>query len=136
MDFRLWLYVYMTPNRDWFSTYEPMHKGVVLMSNNASCKVDGIETVRIKMFDGIVRTLGDVRCVPDLKRNFISLSTLYAKGYKYTDESGVLKISTGALVVMKGHQKTAMLYVMQGSTVTRDVSIASRSFLEDDIMKL
>ena len=30
---------HMTPNRDWFSTYEPVHKGVVLMGNNASCKV-------------------------------------------------------------------------------------------------
>ena len=28
---------HMTHNRDWFSTYEPMHKGVVLMGNNASC---------------------------------------------------------------------------------------------------
>ena len=29
---------HMTPNRDWFSTYEPMHKGVVFMGNNASCR--------------------------------------------------------------------------------------------------
>ena len=66
----------------------------------------------------------------------ISLSTLEAKGYKYTSEGGVLKISKGALVVMKGHQKTAMLYFMQGSTVTGDDVIASRSLLEDDITKL
>ena len=30
---------HMNPNWDWFSTYEPVHKGVVLMGNNASCKV-------------------------------------------------------------------------------------------------
>ena len=53
----------------------------------------GIETIRIKMFDGVVFTLGDVRHVPDLKRNLISLSTLDAKGYTYTDEGGLLKIS-------------------------------------------
>ena len=103
---------HMAPNRHWFSTYEPMHKGVVLMGNNASCKVAGIRTVHIRMFDGVIRTLGDVRHVLDLKRNLISLSTLNAKGYKYTGEGGVLKISKRALVVMKIHQKTAMLYVL------------------------
>ena len=71
---------HMTLNRDWFSTYEPMHKGVVLMGNNASCKVVGIGTVRIRMFDGVVRTLGDIKHAPDLKRNVISLSTLDKKG--------------------------------------------------------
>ena len=29
-----------------------------------------------------------------------------------------------------------MLYVLQGAIVTRDVVVASRSLLEDDIMKL
>ena len=109
---------HMTPNQDWFSIYEPVYKGAVLMANNASCKVAGIWTIHIRMFDGVVCTLSDVRHVPDLKRNLISLSILDPKAYKYTSEGGVLKISKGALVVMKGHQKTAMLYVIQGSTVT------------------
>ena len=78
-----------------------MHKGVVLMGNNASCMVAGIGTVRIKMFDRVVLTLGDIRHVPDLKRNLTFLSTLNTKGCKYTCEGGVLKISEGALVVMK-----------------------------------
>ena len=60
-----------------------MHKGVVLIGDNASCKVAGIGTVRIKMLDGVVCTLGDVKHVPDLKRNLTSLSTLDAKRYKY-----------------------------------------------------
>ena len=94
----------MCPNRDWFSTYETTFKGVVLMGNNASCKIAGNRLVRIKMFDGVVKTLGDVRHVPDLKRNLILLSTLDSKGYKYTDESGVLKVSKGVLVVMKGRK--------------------------------
>ena len=37
---------------------------------------------------------------------------------------------------MKDHQKTAMLYVMQGSNVTGDFVVASRSLLGDDITKL
>ena len=89
-----------------------MHKGAVLMGNNTSCKVVGIGIVHIKMFDRVVRTLGDIRHVLDWKRNLISLSTHDVKGYKYTGEGGVLKISKGALVVVKGHQKNAMLYVL------------------------
>lgn len=46
----------------------------------------GIGTIRIKMFDGVVRALADVRHVPNLKRNLISLSTLDTKGYKYSGE--------------------------------------------------
>ena len=75
------------------------------MGNNVSCKVVGIGTVRIRIFDGVVRTLGDVRHVPDLKRNLKSLSPLDAKGYKYAYEGRVLKISKGTLVMMKGHKR-------------------------------
>ena len=88
------------------------------------------------MFDRVVRTIIYVRYVPELKRNLISLSTLDSKGYKYTAESDVLKISKGSLVVMKGQRKTAKLYILQGSTVTGDVAVASSSLSDNDITKL
>ncbi|KAG8480196.1 hypothetical protein CXB51_024912 [Gossypium anomalum] len=106
------------------------------MGNNTSCKIAGVGTIKVKMFDGVVRTLSDVRYVPELKRNLISLSTLDLKGYRYTAESGVLKISKGSLVVMKGQRKTAKLYVLQVSTVTGDAAVASSSLSDDDITKL
>ena len=74
------------------------------MGNNASCKVVGIGIIKIRMFDGVVYTLGDMRHVPNLKKNLISLSTLDSKGYKSTSESGLLKISKGSLRVMKGQK--------------------------------
>ena len=55
----------------------------------------------IKMFDGIVIMLVDVKHVPNLKRNLILLSTFDSKGYKYTGEGGSLSVSKDALVVMK-----------------------------------
>ncbi|KAG8483625.1 hypothetical protein CXB51_023496 [Gossypium anomalum] len=90
-------------------------EGIILMGNNASCKIAGVERIKVKKFDGVVRTLSDVRHVPKLKRNLISLSTLDSKGYRYTAKSGVLKISKGSLVVMKGQRKTAKLYVLHMS---------------------
>ncbi|KAG8478984.1 hypothetical protein CXB51_028893 [Gossypium anomalum] len=95
-----------------------------------------VRTIKVKMFDGVVRTLSDVQHVPELKRNLISLSTLDSKEYRYTAESGVLKIFKGSLVVMKGQIKTAKLYVLQGSTIISDAAVASSSLSDDDITKL
>ncbi|KAG8494159.1 hypothetical protein CXB51_011863 [Gossypium anomalum] len=102
---------HMSPNRDWFTTYETVSECIVLMGNNASCKIASVGTIKVKMFDGVVRTLSNGRHVPELKRNLISLSTLDSKGYRYTAESG-------------------------GSTVTGDAAVASSSLSDDDITKL
>ncbi|KAG8501536.1 hypothetical protein CXB51_004015 [Gossypium anomalum] len=127
---------HMSPSRDWFTTYETVSEGVVLMKNNTSCKIASVGTIKVKMLYGVVRTLSDVRHVPKLKINLISLSTLDLKGYRYTAETGVLKISKGSLVVMKGQKKTAKLYVLQGSIVTGDAAVASSFLSDDDITKL
>ena len=41
------------------------------MGNNMLCKTIGVESIKIRMHDGIVRTLSNVRHVPDLKKNLI-----------------------------------------------------------------
>ncbi|KAG8498562.1 hypothetical protein CXB51_004879 [Gossypium anomalum] len=101
---------HMSPNRDWFTTYETVFEGVVLMGNNASCKIVGVGIIKVKMFDGVFRTLSDVRHVPKLKRNLISLSTLDSKGYRYTAES-------------------------RGSTLTGDAAVTSSSLSNENITK-
>ncbi|KAG8491586.1 hypothetical protein CXB51_014658 [Gossypium anomalum] len=45
---------HMSPNRDWFTTYEIVSEGVALMGNNASCKIAGVGTTKVKMFDGVI----------------------------------------------------------------------------------
>lgn len=103
---------HMCPRRDWFSTYESA-EGSVLMGNNVSCRLVGIGTVRIKMHDGVIRTLAGVRHIPDLKRILLSLSTLDSNGYRYIGEGGVLRVSRGALVVMKAKKVVGNPYVLQ-----------------------
>ena len=39
--------------------------------------------MKIKMYDGTIKTLSDVRPVPDLKKNLISLGVLDSNGYKF-----------------------------------------------------
>lgn len=77
--------------------------------------------------------MGDIL---NLKRNLITLSTLYSKGYKYTSKGGVLKVSKGALIVMKGQRKFAQLFVLQGSTVIDDADVTTSSLSDDDVTRL
>ena len=92
---------HMCPHRGWFSSYQTINGGFVFMGNNNPCKIVGIGSIKMKMFDGIVRTLTEVRHVPDLKRNLISLGELDSSGCKFTGQGEALKVSKGALVVMK-----------------------------------
>jgi hypothetical protein len=54
------------------------------MGDDSSHQIIGIGSVQIKMHDGIIRILTDVRHIPDMSKNFISLSTLDGKWYKYS----------------------------------------------------
>ncbi|KAH9657534.1 hypothetical protein KPL70_023118 [Citrus sinensis] len=47
----------------------------VMMGNNAVCKVIGMGNVSLRLHDGTIWELREVRYVPDLKRNLISLVT-------------------------------------------------------------
>ena len=82
------------------------------------------------MHDGIIRTLIDVRHVPELKNILISLRTLDSNGCTYKARGGVLRISKGALVVMK-EKKINGLYTLQDSTVTSATTVStSKSIIE------
>ena len=51
---------HMTPKKKCFDMYKPYNGGMVYVGNNATCPVIGIGTVKIKMFDGVVRVLSNV----------------------------------------------------------------------------
>jgi len=58
----------MSPKRDWFTTYESVNGGSILMRNDVVYKIVGMGTIRIRMHDGIMRTLKNVQHIPDLKK--------------------------------------------------------------------
>ncbi|KAK3043400.1 hypothetical protein RJ639_001979 [Escallonia herrerae] len=118
-----------------FATYRSFDGGKVLMGNDVTCKVVVIGSIHIRMHDGIVRTLTDVRHVPELKKNLISLGTLDFDGCSYQATCGVMWIMKGALVVMKGLKQNS-LYLLQGSTVTGAAATTSSSDINYDTTKL
>ena len=87
------------------------------MGDNNPREIVGIGSVQIKMHDGMTHTLTDVRHIPGMARNLISLSTLDVDGYKHSGSRGVLKVSKGSLVHMIGDMNSAKLYVLRGSTL-------------------
>ena len=55
-----------------FHHINQLMKGVVYMGNDISCKIIGIRSVKIRMYDGNVKTLARVMCVPEIRKNHIS----------------------------------------------------------------
>ena len=68
------------PNKDWFSIFEKLDGYSVIMDDDRQCNMEGIGTIQIKMFDGMIRELKEVRYVPQLKRNVIFVGALKTLG--------------------------------------------------------
>ena len=90
------------------------------MGDDRPCNMKGIGTVQIKMFDEMVRELKEVRYVPQLKRNLISVGALKTLGLDVSIRDGVLKMTKGSMMVLKGVRRNN-LYYLKGSTVTGQV---------------
>ena len=55
---------HVCPNKDWFSSFEKLDECFTVMGDDHPCNIEGMGTVRIKMEDGIVLELKEVRYVP------------------------------------------------------------------------
>ena len=55
---------HVCPNRKWFTSFEKLKGCSVIMGDDRPCNMEGIGTTQIKMFDGIIRELKEVRYVP------------------------------------------------------------------------
>lgn len=126
---------HMTPNRDLFSTYKSVEGGVVLMGNDSQSETIGIGTVDLRMHDGTKVTLTEVKHVPDLTKNLISLPKLDEKGCRYGGENGIMTITKDGKFVMSA-RKSGDLYLLQGSTVTSTAAVATTSSSKLDRSKL
>ena len=96
------------------------------MGNDASCQVFEIGTIKIKMCDGVVRTLSDVRHVPNLRKNLISLGPLDSNGHGYKSKGGMLKVTKGVVVVIKGNKVEGNISKLLGSTIIGEVNVATK----------
>ncbi|KAH9648891.1 hypothetical protein KPL70_025781 [Citrus sinensis] len=120
---------HMCPFKHHFSEYQEYDGGRVMMGNNAICRVIGIGVIKLKLHDNSILELKQVRHVPDLKRNLISLGMLDKIGCVVKVQQGIISVVKGSLVLLKGIRKNG-LYVLEGTTVTRMVSVSSSSSVD------
>ncbi|RVW26896.1 Retrovirus-related Pol polyprotein from transposon TNT 1-94 [Vitis vinifera] len=95
----------------------------VKLGDDGELGVKGSGSVQIKMYDGLVRTL-NAWYVPGLRKNLISVGTLDKNGYTFSGSGGVLRVSKGALVVMKGRLQHG-IYTLMGSSVLGTAAVSS-----------
>jgi len=95
------------------------------MGDDSIYNMDGVDTILIKMFDGMVRELKDVRYVPQMKKNLISI--------RASGRDGVLKMLKGSMIVLKGVRRNN-LYYLKGNTVIGQLATSVGS--DDDSIRL
>ncbi|GJZ35217.1 gag-pol polyprotein [Tanacetum coccineum] len=99
---------HMTTRRKWFHQYKPISRGGSVYScNDHELKIIGIGSIMVKMHDGTVHTIQDVRHVEGLKKNLLSLGQLDDLGCKIMEEAevSVASHSLSHRVTVTWHQK-------------------------------
>ena len=105
------------------------------MGNDHALEITGIGTIKMKMYDGTIRTIQEVRYVKGLKKNLLSLGQLDNRGCKTHVENGIMKIMKGALVVMKAEKIAVNLCMLKEDTlIEADALIASTNFEKESTM--
>lgn len=85
------------------------------MGNDSSSKAIEIGTVKVKMFDGVVRALSNGKHVPKF-RSLISLEPLDILSYDFSTKNGIMDINKGALIAMK-RKRVKILYTLIRKTI-------------------
>ena len=91
---------HVTPRRDFFSSYSAGDFGMVKMGDEGVCKIIGMGDVWVETGIGCKLQLKNVRHVPNIRLNLISVKALDIEGYHtYFGGGGICKITKGSLVV-------------------------------------
>jgi len=69
------------------------------------------------MYDEIMRELKDVRYIPRMTKNLISVGVFEVEGLRETLREGVLKMYSGSLAIVNGIRCNNVYYLI-GSAVT------------------
>lgn len=75
------------------------------------------------MFNGVGTLLHDVRYVPELKKNLISLGQFDHSGCSFKVENGKLVVAKRSLIIMKGLRSNGF-YFLDGRTFVHSVALA------------
>lgn len=105
---------HMSSNLEWFSDLKESD-GSVLLGDDHICEVKGMRNICLRMDDGSLKMLTEVRYIPSIKRNLISLGLLEKKGYRLTLFGGEMVVSKDGQMVMKAIRNNVLYYLHAGA---------------------
>jgi hypothetical protein len=85
------------------------------LGDDAPCKIVGLGKVKINQHNGNQWLLKEVRHVPDLRKNLISIGKFATKGCISIFTDKTWKVIKGSLMIAKG-EKVGTLYLCTGNT--------------------
>ncbi|KAL1536503.1 Retrovirus-related Pol polyprotein from transposon TNT 1-94 [Salvia divinorum] len=95
---------------NWFDSISEA-TGSVVLGNNQVCKIEGIGSIRLRLADKSTKILTEVRYIPEVKRNLISLGTLERKGYAFHSSGGVMMVGMGGERILQAKRKGSLYYL-------------------------
>ncbi|GKA96535.1 retrotransposon protein, putative, ty1-copia subclass [Tanacetum coccineum] len=113
---------HITPRLDIFFDFLECDGGSVLLGDNRECKIRGIGKVRVQLRDGSSFMLNNVRYIPELKRNLISLGTLEKEGYTVKLQSGKVTVINGSKIALSGIRRDNYVYSLDGHAVAGELN--------------
>ena len=114
---------HLCPRCDYSESMILNEGGVVMLGNNKPCKVQDMDSILLKMFNGQETP---VRYVPELKRNLISINMFDALRYTTQIEHGMMKIFKNSMIIAKGIKMNG-LYILDDSIVIAQIDVASQN---------
>ncbi|CAH9101507.1 unnamed protein product [Cuscuta europaea] len=85
--------LHTTPNKTYFSSLTLYDGGKVMSGDNTALDIKGVGNVPLRMFDGVVRVIQNVRWVPFLRRNLLSESVFDDLGCTINTQDGYKVVS-------------------------------------------
>jgi hypothetical protein len=93
---------HVTPRREFFTSYKAGNLGRVKMGNKSYADIVGIGDICVETNTGYTLKLKDVRHIPDMRLNLISISVLDKEGYESHLGNGKWKLFKRSLVFARG----------------------------------
>ena len=113
--------IHATSKRDLFSSYTPGDFGCVKMGNDGLAKAVGLGDVCLETSNGSMLVLKNVKHIPDIRVNIVSVGKLDDEGYCNIFSDGQWKLKKGAMVMARG-KKHSTLYFFQAKFATCTVN--------------
>jgi hypothetical protein len=113
--------VHVTSIRDIFSSYTSGKFGDVKLAHEGVLKCFGLGDVNLEMANGSKLTLKDVKHVPYIRLNLLSVAKLCDEGYNNLFSQDTWKLTKGSMVVARG-MKCSTLYIAHAKII-KDVNV-------------